>query len=338
MGVREGKTVADAKIHIGGESKKLGESVPRGFPKVYGPAEDCLTVIDSSQSGRLQLARWLTSGTHPQTARVFVNRVWQHLFGEGLVRTPDDFGVFGDRPLHGALLDHLAAGFVTDGWSVKRLIKRIVLCRTWQLSSACDERSRTEDPENILFARHNRRRLDAEALRDAMLAASSELDYTPGVGSLIRHEDVLVNEMGNLHRPSMKRSVYLLFLRNSMPPELVPFNVPDGVSVAGRRDVTTLPGQALYLLNNPFVLDRARALAAKLLSGADEDPGLVEAAYQRVLARAPTVGEKQLALDFLSHSEMPDGKEASTTGHGRMTHLSAFCQALLASNEFRYLD
>ena len=338
MGVREAKTIDDCKINIGGESKKTGAAVPRGFPAVYGPADDCLSVMDSAQSGRLQLARWLTSGSHPQTARVFVNRVWLHLFGEGLVRTPDDFGVYGDRPLNVALLDDLASGFMKDGWSVKRLIRRIVLSRTWQLSSTCTERTRSEDPENTLFARHNRRRLDAEALRDAMLAASGELDRTPGSGSLIQHEDVLINEMGNLHRPSVKRSIYLLMLRNSMPPELVPFNVPDGLAVAGKRDVTTLPTQALYLLNNPFVLERATALAEALLTASKEDSQIVEAAYERVLARPPDADEMRRALDFLSHASATAGEENPALENARKTQLAAFCQALLASNAFRYLD
>jgi len=337
MGVREGKTIEDCKINIGGESKKTGAPVPRGFPAACGPVNDCLA-FDSAQSGRLQLVEWLTSGHHPQTARVFVNRVWLHLFGEGLVRTPDDFGVYGDRPLNAALLDHLAAGFVEDAWSVKRLIRRIVLSRTWQLSSSCEERARQIDPENTLFARQNRRRLEAEALRDAMLAASGELDRSPGTGSVVRHEDVLINEMGNLHRPSSKRSVYLLMLRNSMPPELVPFNVPDGLSVTGRRDVSTLPAQALYLLNNPFVLERSHALAEHLLNTSSEDRQIVENAYERVLARLPDEGEKSRALDFLGRAAPTAGEENPAGQNARRTQVAAFCQALLASNEFRYFE
>jgi hypothetical protein len=337
MGVREAKTIEDCKINIGGEAKKTGAAVHRGFPAACGPVEDCLE-IDSSQSGRLQLAQWLTSGSHPQTARVFVNRVWMHLFGEGLVRTPDDFGVFGDRPVNAQLLDHLAVGFVKDGWSLKRLVRRIVLSRTWQLASNCDERMRAADPENTLFCRHNRRRLDAEALRDAMLAASGELDRKPGVGSLVRHEDVLVNEMGNLHLPSVKRSVYLLMLRNSMPPELVPFNIPDGLSVTGKRDVTTLPAQALYLLNNPFVLGRAAALAERLTHASNEDSKVVEAAYELILARQPDPGEMRRALEFLSSGAATTGEENPVAEDARKTQVAAFCQALLASNEFRYLD
>lgn len=337
MGVREAKTIDDCKINIGGESKKPGAPVPRGFPAACGPVEECLA-IDASQSGRLQLVQWLTSGSHPQTARVLVNRVWLHLFGEGLVRTPDDFGVFGDRPLHRALLDHLAAGFVEDGWSLKRLIRRIVLSRTWQLGSFCDERGRRNDPENTLLARHNRRRLDAEALRDAMLAASGELDRSPGVGSLVQHEEVLINEMGNLHRQSLKRSVYLLMLRNSMPPELIPFNVPDGLAVTGKRDVTTLPAQALYLLNNPFVLGRATALAEGLIQASTDDSKIIETAYERILARHPQPEEKRRALEFLNQATPTTGEENPEGENARKTQVASLCQALLASNEFRYID
>jgi hypothetical protein len=264
--------------------------------------------------------------------------VWLHLFGEGLVRTPDDFGAYGDRPLHPELLDHLAASLMRDGWSLKKLIRRIVLSRTWQLSSDCNPALREADPENTLFARHNRRRLEAEALRDAMLVASGELDRKPAEGSVIRHEDILINQMGNLHRPSFKRSVYLLLLRNAMPPELVPFNFPDGTTVQGRRDVTTLPGQALYLLNNPFVVARSRALASALLSSSVEDADLVREAYKRVLAREPEPREMQQALGFLLHATTGPAPKPVEYTLSRADACAAFCQTLLASNEFRYLD
>jgi hypothetical protein len=155
---------------------------------------------------------------------------------------------------------------------------------------------------------------------------------------VVRHEDVLINEMGNLHRPNSKRSVYLLMLRNSMPPELVPFNVPDGLSVTGRRDVSTLPAQALYLLNNPFVLERSHALAEHLLNTSSEDRQIVENAYERVLARLPDEGEKSRALDFLGRAAPTAGEENPAGQNARRTQVAAFCQALLASNEFRYFE
>ena len=335
MGAREAKVIADCKLNIDGESKKLGASIPRGFLTACGAAD---AQLDATQSGRLQLAQWLTRAEHPQTARVMVNRIWQHLFGNGLVRTSDDFGVYGDRPSHPELLDHLATRFVKDGWSVKRLIRAIVLSRTYQLASECDERTRDADPDNTLLARHDRRRLDAEALRDAMLSASGELDARPGEGSLIQHHDFLINEMGDLHRPINHRSVYLLMLRNSMPPELTPFNLPSGTAVTGKRDITTLPTQALYLLNSPFVIDQSKRLAARLLQSSSDDTGIIRDAYRRAFSREADENEIQRATEFLHNTDAAFASANLSKDTRRQTVWAAFCQALLSSNELRYVD
>jgi hypothetical protein len=189
------------------------------------------------QSGRLELAQWLSSTRNPLTARVFVNRVWLHLFGEGLVTTPDDFGLSGERPTHPELLDHLATRFMREGWSIKKLIRSIVLSRTYQLSSANSDLKSSQEAEKriSLFGQHRVRRLDAESIRDAMLFATGDLNPQPATGSLIQHRDVLINELPSLHQPSAHRSIYLLMLRNSMPPELTPFNLPDATTVTGNR-------------------------------------------------------------------------------------------------------
>jgi hypothetical protein len=339
MGVREGKTIADCKLNIDGESKKLGANIPRGFLSTCGPTAVNIAV-DPKQSGRLQLAQWLTRPDHPLTSRVMVNRVWQQLFGEGIVRTPDDFGVYGERPTHPEMLDHLAVRFVKGGWSLKHFIRTVVLSRTYRLASACDPSLRERDPENRMLARHSRRRLDAEALRDAMLHASGALDAQPGRGSLIQHSDVLINKMGNLHQSSPHRSVYLLMLRNSLPPELTPFNMPDGTAVTGKRDVTTLPTQALYLLNNRFVVEQAQALADRVIasSAGDDDQARIRAAYRRTFAREPQPLEIDRARDFLRDADL-SRVSAETDDRTRNRRVwAAFCQALLASNEFRYLD
>ncbi len=337
MGVREAKAVADCKLNIEGESKKLGPSIPRGFLSACVTAGEPIAV-DAQQSGRLQLAQWLVRGDHPQTARVMANRVWQHLLGHGLVRTPDDFGVYGDRPSHPELLDHLATRLVTDGWSLKRFIRAIVLSRTYQLDSECDPRLRAADPDNTLLARHTRRRLDAEALRDAMLFASGELDTRPGQGSLIQHDDVLINLMGNLHQPSNHRSVYLLHLRNSMPAELTAFNLPDGITVTGKRDETTLPTQALYLLNSPFLVNQSKRLAATLLKSPETEPARVRTAFLRTFAREPSKTEAQQAIAFLRRAESGLMQTQPDSEARQHTVWAAFCQALFASNELRYLD
>jgi len=335
MGVREAKAVVDCKLNIDGESKKLGPAVPRGFLSVCG---DVSLKPDAKQSGRLQLAQWLTSPQHPLTARVMVNRVWQQLFGVGLVRTPDDFGAYGEKPTHPELLDHLAMQFMREGWSIKRLIRSIVLSRTYQLSSSCDEALRHADPANALLTRHERRRLDAESVRDAMLVAAGSLNPQPAQGSLIQHRDVLINELPPLHQPSLHRSVYLLMLRNSMPPELTPFNLPDATTVTGKRDDATLATQSLYLLNNAFLVAQSRQFAERVQKAAADDSKRIQFAYRQAFGRDAGEAELQRARDFLRESDLM----LVSTQHDENTRLSdawaAFCQALLASNEMRYVD
>ena len=336
MGAREARAVIDCKLNIDGDSKKLGPAVPRGFLSACGAA--AVQIPDAKQSGRLQLARWLASPQHPLTARVMVNRVWQHLFGEGLVRTPDDFGTTGERPTHPELLDHLATRFMREGWSIKRLIRSIVLSRTYQLSSLCDNQMREKDPDNLLLARHNRRRLDAEALRDAMLAATGDLNPQPAQGSLIQHQNVLINELPPLHQPSRHRSVYLLMLRNSMPPELTPFNLPDATTITGRRDNSALATQSLYLLNNDFLVEQSRRFAERVMLTSNDTARRIQSAYQQAFARTPTGREIQRAYDFIREADLM----LVSTGNdenGRLSNAwAAFCQALLASNELRYVD
>lgn len=337
MGVREAGTVADCKLNIDGDSKRLGPAIPRGFLSALGQPS-ALPIADAKQSGRLQLARWLASPRHPLTARVMVNRVWQQLFGEGLVRTPDDFGITGARPSHPELLDHLATRFMREGWSIKRLIRSIVLSRTYQLSSQCGDPLRKADPDNILLTRHNRRRLDAEAIRDAMLAATGDLNLQPGQGSLIQHQNVLINELPPLHQPSAQRSVYLLMLRNSMPPELTPFNLPDATSITGRRDNSELATQSLYLLNNAFLVEQSKHFARRLMHCSDDSAERIQSAFLHAFARAPTDAEIQRARDFIRETDLMLVSNESDEGKRSITVWAAFCQALLASNELRYID
>ena len=335
MGVRDAKTIIDCKLNIDGESKKLGPAIPRGFLSVCG---DATLKPDAKQSGRLQLAQWLTSPQHPLTARVIVNRLWLQLFGEGLVRTPDDFGLSGEKPTHPELLDHLATRFMQEGWSIKRLIRSIVLSRTYQLSSASDEALDRNDPDNTLLTRHNRRRLDAESVRDAMLAAAGNLNPQPAQGSLIQHRDVLINELPPLHQPSTHRSIYLLMLRNSMPPELTPFNLPEATAVTGKRDAATLATQSLYLLNNAFLVEQSRDFAERVQKAATDDSDRIQFAYQQAFGRAASAAESQRAHDFIREA----GSMLASAQNDENKRLSdawaAFCQALLASNELRYVD
>ena len=348
MGVREAKKIEDCKLNISGESKKLGPAIPRGFLTACGGG----ALTDVKQSGRLELAHWLTHPHNPLTARVMVNRVWLHLFGEGLVSTPDDFGAYGERPSHPELLDHLATRFMREGWSIKKLIRSIVLSRTYQQTS---EQPKTKGAPSYdlasggaselsalrasLFAVHQRRRLDAETIRDAMLSATGALNPQPATGSLIQHRDVLINELPPLHQPSTHRSVYLLMLRNSMPPELTPFNLPDATAITGKRDSSTLATQSLYLLNNNFLVAQSRRFADRIQKAALDETQRVQFAYRSALGRSATAAEMQRASDFLRET---DSMLVSSTQNDEKQQLSdawaAFCQALLASNELRYVD
>jgi hypothetical protein len=340
MGVRERKKPADTKIHNNGESKQLGDVVERGFLTAIRMNET--VKVNPGQSGRLELAQWLTHPEHPFTARVMVNRIWLHLFGQAIVASPDDFGAYGERPSHPELLDHLARRFIEEKWSIKRMIRNIVLSRTYQLGSDSDHASANADPENIWLARHSRRRLDAESLRDGILHASGQLDPKPRSGSDVSQFDVLINwppgEASSLHRPSNHRSIYLCFLRHAPPPELSAFDLPDGVKAMGRRHLTTQPAHGLYLLNNPMVVEQAGFLGAKLIAEAGEtEAGRVRWLYRRVLQRNPGEQELSRGIAFMQNTRsfLSSGEPKTDA---QTLAWATLCQALLASNEFRYID
>lgn len=337
MGVREKKKPVDCKINIKGESKKLGPSVPRGFLSACNLSNT--PKIDAKASGRLELAQWLTAEDHPQTARVMVNRVWLHLFGQALVRTPDDFGIYGERPTHPLLLDHLATRFRTEGWSIKQLIRSIVLSRTYQQSSFCEADVLDADPENLFLCRHNRRRLDAESLRDCILAASGQLNRDPGQGSAIALVDELVNKAGNLHLPHNHRSIYLCMMRHSTPPELSAFDLPDSTKPVGQRNETTLPTQSLFLINGDFLIEQSQLFAKNVLTDPQQnDVERVHLVYQRALNRAPESSELERALALLKDVDQALQTEISEEPVRRVTVWATLCQALLNTNEFRYID
>ena len=320
MGIRDRKEPQNCKINLKGDAKKLGEAVPRGVLTAYPDKTLGDLTIDKSKSGRRELAQWLTDKKHPQTSRVMVNRVWQHLFGKAIIGTPDDFGVYGEKPSHPELLDHLASRFSGDHkWSIKSMIREIVLSRAYQLDSLASDESLDADPENTWVSRHTRRRLDAESIRDAILKVTGNLNPEPADGSPIRHLEILVNRAPNLHKPSDHRSIYLCFLRNSPPQELSAFDLPDGLKVTGKRNETMLPTQGLFLLNSDFIKNQADHLA----KASNEN---VRAMWQSALNREPTETEIAGALYLVENT---DPKEQGW---------STLAQALLAANEFRYVD
>ena len=309
-GVRDAKTVADTAVRIRGEAEKLGPTVPRGFLTAFEVPS--AAKVSPTQSGRLELAAWLTNPANPLTPRVAVNRVWQHLFGRGIVSTVDNFGVTGDTPTHPELLDHLATRFLHDGWSVKKLVRAIVLSRSYQLAATATPAHLTADPSNKLVWRHSPRRLDAEEVRDGMLASAGVLSAKrPGPSPVTALKMVEMRDNGpeakTIHEQadrSRSRSVYLPLLRGLTPHALEAFDPVDQTLVSGTREATTVPSQSLFLLNSSFVQRQSLALAEQLLGGADStDPQRVVVAYRRVLGRAPTKGELERAQSFLGDYE-----------------------------------
>lgn len=348
LSVVDEREPGDYFILVRGNVHQPGAAVTRGFLSAFGggPAGD----IADGESGRRELAAWLARPEHPLTARVMVNRVWQHLLGVGLVETADNFGATGQPPTHPELLDHLAAEFVGDGWSVKRLIRRIVLSRTYQLASTDDEAARGIDPENRLWWRAHRKRLEAEPLRDAMLAFSGRLDRTLG-GASVRPG---TREEFHYEYAGTRRTLYLPVFRAALYELLEVFDFPDPNLVVGRRARTTLPAQALLLMNSPFVMEEAQHAALWLLERESCDEQRLEAAYLAAVGRPPTEAERHRVADFLSASEaaLPqstlaqqvvpqpaqEADRAADLHHRQLEAWTAVCQVLMASLDFRYLE
>ena len=310
LGVRDAKTVSDTEIRIRGEAEKLGPIVPRGFLGVLKVPDR--PAINPRQSGRLELAQWLASDQNPLTPRVIVNRVWHHLFGQGLVKTVDNFGVMGDRPSHPELLDHLAAEFVGDGWSLKKLVRKVVLSHSYRLGSESSAKNLAVDPANRLVWRHAPRRLAAEEIRDATLAAAGVLDPVRPETSLARGLRVVeLPNNGPLARrilaeanASKHRSLYLPLLRGITPRSLEVFDFAEQGMVTGSRDTTTVATQALYLLNDPFVRRQALNLAERLLRRTElDDEARVHLAYRLTLGREATAAELRRTRGYLSDYE-----------------------------------
>jgi hypothetical protein len=325
LAVRDEANPEDVPVNVRGNPHVPGEMVPRGFLTVASNGEKAR--IPANRSGRLELAEWLTGRENPLTARVFVNRVWMHLFGEGLVRTVDDFGARGTPPSHPELLDELALRFVEDGWSVKTLVRSLVLSRAYGLSASDDDNARI-DPENRLFGRAHRRRLQAEVIRDAMLTVSGRLDRSMGgtsVAGVGEYATTNNAKAGPVADDDPRRSLYLPVIRNNLPGVFEVFDFADPDVATGRRDTTTVPTQALYLMNSPFVMYQARESARRLLAAASDDEGRLRLLYRLALGRSPTSAESRTALRYLREDS---GEEA----------WAAVCQAVFGCTEFRFVE
>jgi hypothetical protein len=397
MGVQERSPPQNARVLLRGEIDLAGQEVERGFPKVL-----CSTPIeiDPKHSGRLDLARWIGSDQNPLTARVMVNRIWQHLIGQGIVSSTENFGVTGQAPSHRELLDYLAIRFIGSGLSVKTVVREIATSRVYRMSSSFDERNHDYDPDNALVWRASPRRLDAEAIRDAMLSVSGSIDLERPRGSEVakagysRVRDGTIGDPRESMRRAMEssgsnirkaiadrmrrggrmgqggmrgrpganrgqmasrdsavsafqeaankvrnrldmedatfRSVYLPIVRDEVPRSLEVFDFADASAITGTRESSNTANQALYMMNNGFVISQSDALARRVAQKSSRPNEQIEYAFVLAYGRPPTSGERSATASFL--------REFSKSGGRRGETLSAFCQSLLASAEFRYVD
>ncbi len=326
---------ANARIHLRGDPKRLGDEVVRHFPAVLGGQT---VPPEHKGSGRLLLAQWLTDPKNPLTPRVMVNRIWQHHFGTGLVSTPNDFGRQGKAPSHPELLDYLAARFVESGWSIKTMHRLILLSQTWQLDSVDSPELTRLDPTNELFGKFARRRLDAESIRDALLFVAGELDLRPaGAHSFPPVSTFKYTQ----HNPffavyeTKQRSVYLMQQRLRKHPYLALFDGADPSSSTGIRQPSTTPLQALFVMNDSLAHYASQKFAQRLLEGAKSEGDRFMLAYSLAYNRAPSVEEFGAAAAFLHAYRSKLGKAGPQTD---ALTWAAFARALLSANEFVFVD
>ena len=326
MSVEEQKSYEDFHICVRGNIHSVGETVPRGFlSRIELPDS---VEIPSDVSGRLQLVDWLCSAQHPLTSRVIVNRLWQHLMGRGIVDSVDNFGAMGNPPTHPELLDWMAVTLQEDDWSLKSAIRRILTSQTYRQSSTTAASVVAADPSNILYSRSQRRRLDAECLRDAMLVIGGQVDRTMG-GKTI--PPGLRSELGYEYR-GMRRSIYVPMFRNTVLDVFDAFDMADPNLVTGKRSSSTRSTQALFFMNSPFVSQLADDCAAKLIKEpTDASPAdRVERLFLTVLSRKPTEQELAVVQQFLN-----DELEA---GQAEQDAWAAVIHGLFASIDFRFVD
>ncbi|HLJ95374.1 MAG TPA: PSD1 and planctomycete cytochrome C domain-containing protein [Gemmataceae bacterium] len=329
--LKDASTPVTMKVHIRGNPETLGDEAPRHFLSILSSAGTRFR----KGSGRLELAEAIASANNPLTARVMVNRVWQHHFGKGLVATPSNFGAQGERPTHPELLDFLARRFIAAGWSLKTLHREIMLSATYQQSSRFEPHNYERDPDNKLLWRMNRRRLEVEAWRDAMLAVANHLNPTIGGPSL------------ELTAPdNRRRTLYAVISRHELDSLLRLFDFPDPNITNAERTVTTVPLQQLFVLNSEFMVRNAKALAARLtqpsalaagktggLAGED-DAARIRRAFLILYGRPASERELQLGLAFLAE----DAAEAESDSGNGLNRWEQYAQVLLSASEFLYVD
>ncbi len=333
MGVKDAEEMTNSPVYYRGDLKNPGNEIERKVPALFGL--EAVHPQDENQSGRLALARWLTDPEHPLTGRVMANRVWGHLFGSGLVRTVDNFGHTGEEPSHPELLDYLAISFRENGWSLKSLVKEIVLSRAYRQSSGYRKDSFFKDADNRFLWRANKQRLDAEVIRDGMLSVSGTLNLSPRPASLaaeVKSHSVSILGFDKTIPTDLDgsnhRSIYLPVFRENLPDVLHLFDFAEPSLVVGSRDETNVPLQALYMMNSDFVLDRSAEFAERLMQAKSNREDRVQHAFQLCFNRNPDPGELEMIAEYFADSE----------GVDELTMTTRFCQALLSSAEFRIAD
>jgi hypothetical protein len=337
MAVSE-STPDDLRIHHRGSHLTLGDIVPRRFPKVL--AGDG-AVIGSQSSGRLELAHWLTRAEHPLTARVMVNRLWTWHFGQGLVRSVDNFGLLGELPTHPPLLDWLATEFPRREWSVKRMHRELMSTALYRRSGDVDAAQRDRDPGNRLWGRFSRRRLQIEELRDTILATAGTLDDRMDGTPLTTGNRAYVTSTANVNPDvyrTNRRSIYLPVVRSALYEVLQAFDFADPNVSSGQRQTTTVAPQALFLMNSDFVAQQTLAWADAALANRElPDESRLRALYRTVLSREPQPEELSRAVQFLADYAADVTAEASSA-EGQRRAWQSLCRAILSTNENVFVD
>lgn len=330
------RRATNASIHIRGEPANLGEPVPRGFLAVLGGQQ---VPNDEKGSGRLQLAQWLTDPANPLTARVMVNRIWQRHFGKGLVQTPSDFGTRGRAPTHPELLDYLALKFVASGWSTKTMHKLIMMSRAYQQASADNPANATIDPANELLWKYSRQRLDAESIRDSLLAVSGALERSragPHPFPPPNRWDYTQHYQFTALYETRQRSVYLMQQRIRRHPFMATFDGADPNTSTPERLVTTTPLQALFTLNDKFAHEMAECFAERLLRECDNSAARIQRAYELSYGRKPSREEMRSDLEYLRDTARK--LESLNVTDPEKKAWASFARAVMGSNEFIFLD
>ena len=325
--------LGDLHVRIRGEARNLGPKSRRGFLQIASPKGTEPPAIPDGESGRVQLAEWLTDPDHPLTSRVMVNRIWQHLFGQGLVATSDNFGLRGTAPSHPELLDYLAVRFIDEGWSTKSVIREIVCSRMYQQSAQSEG---AEDPANTMLRRQNRRPLPAETLRDSILAIAGELDREPRESSVSQLDMYAITTSGARHASLAQtgqlrqRSIYLPVVRGAVPPSLAVFDFPNPDLVTGRRATTTVPAQALFMMNSPFVREMAQAVSTRMAAENISTEEQIQQLYRQILIRDADDDDIAIGGEYLT--------ELTSEGKTRQEAVASLVQILFSSTEFRFVE